>query len=97
MFGDWNSRTKQLADYVKPDHDIFCELHLDDMYNDLICDEKLFLEASMTITRNNQDKAANGFGYKLINFLQRNRLFILNPTVLNETRPFHIKSDQVTY
>ena len=78
MFGDWNSRTKELSDYTTLDYDLYHENDLMDLYNELNLDNTMFLNTHVKKERCNIDKSVNNYGYKFIDFLQCNKMFILN-------------------
>jgi len=51
------------------------------MYGDIKNDEQLFLNMGLYVNREHQAKTINNHDHKLIDFLQRNRLYILNGRV----------------
>ena len=42
MFGDWNSRNKELSDYTTLDYDLYHENDLMDLYNELNLDNTMY-------------------------------------------------------
>ena len=78
LLGDFNSRCKQIRDYILPDIDIL-ELHNSSELSIEFQDElESFNNTKVMVDRNNKDKSTNNYGYKFIEFLHQNNLFILN-------------------
>ena len=80
LFGDYNSRTKLLKDYIDVDEELFSENHMEDDYNDLHGDMCIFDDENTNVTmiRNNSDNSTNNYGYQLIDFCKSQSLYILN-------------------
>lgn len=79
MFGDWNSRTKLLNDIVEMNYDIFHINNLDDLYFELNENiEKFNYCTTVKRQRNNCDRSVNNYGYRFVEFLHANDMFILN-------------------
>ena len=78
IFGDFNSRTKDIQEYTVPDFDIFHEMQLDELYEELNRDINYFKQTCVHLKRNNDDNVANNYGYKMIDFLKANNMYILN-------------------
>jgi hypothetical protein len=78
LLGDWNSRIRNMKDYIEPDFDLFHENGLDDLYYEFQSDMECFKDTNINLERVSQDKSCNNFGYKFIEFLQFNNFLILN-------------------
>lgn len=79
LFGDWNSRTKNLPDYIDVDFDVFHENDLDELYLEMHSSiNDILSNTNVCINRNNKDSGVNNYGYRFVDFLQCNELFILN-------------------
>ena len=78
LLGDFNSRCKQIKDYILPDIDIL-ELHnSNELSVDFQNQLESFNDTQVTVDRKSEDKSTNNYGYKFIEFLQQNDFFILN-------------------
>jgi exonuclease III len=77
LFGDWNCRTKTLSDVVDVDYSLFHENGLDDLFLELQETQNRFNE-NVRLLRKNADKNCNNYGYKFVDFLQLNDLYMLN-------------------
>ena len=78
MFGDFNSRTGTLCDYIIPD-EFISEMH----GNDILLDENMHAmhclnKCNIPLNRNTADLTTNTYGHQLIDFCRNNDLFILN-------------------
>lgn len=78
LFGDLNSRTSNLKDYVLVDE--FLSHMCDD---DILRDENketlyYFERDNVPLARNTSDKSTNTFGHQLLEFCRNNNMFILN-------------------
>ena len=85
LFGDFNSRTGILADYVIADTFI-SEMNgndtlLEESKYKLECLEKL----NIPLIRKSADLTTNNYGHQLIDFCKNNYLFILNGRLENDT------------
>ena len=78
LFGDLNSRTGKLDDYVQPDQFILSELNIDVLENEYGNELTNFQTGNVSFVRKTMDKVTNNYGYKLINFCKNNSLYILN-------------------
>ena len=80
LFGDFNSRTKSVKDYIDIDQSVFHENDLDIVFEELREERKDFdtESCSVTLNRNNCDTVINNYGYKLIDFCKSSSLYILN-------------------
>ena len=76
LFGDFNSRTAKLADYIEGDKFIF------DILGDLSREReetfRNFETADIPLERNSVDLNTKAYGYQLTNFCKNNSVFILN-------------------
>ena len=79
IFGDLNSRTKHLQDYVTPDNEVFENINMQDLFDklqsELSCFEK---NSNFRLHRQNSDTGVNNYGYRLIDFCIDNDLLIIN-------------------
>ena len=80
MFGDYNSRVRNMQDFELPDIDIFKYNHLSEMYEELRNDLTWFEQNSRfdSLQRKNPDGGINSYGYRLIDFCCENSLYIMN-------------------
>ena len=69
---------KNLHEYVFTDPEMFHEMQLDDFCNELNQDRYLFDQSYISNTRKSLDNSVNNYGYKLIDVLKTNNLYILN-------------------
>lgn len=78
LFGDFNSRCKNLADYVKFD-EFISEIHgMQDLYNESNILYDYFQRYQIPLSRKSIDNSVNNFGYSLLELCSNNNLFILN-------------------
>jgi hypothetical protein len=78
LFGDFNSRTRLLKDYIQVDRELFETNNSDSVFNEFTEEMLCFQNTNICIERSNNDKSVNNYGYKFIDFLHTNNLFILN-------------------
>ena len=80
MFGDYNSRVRNMPDFVLPDSDIFQYNGLNEMYEELRNDLCYFEQNSrfVSLQRQNPDAGMNNYGYRLIDFCCDNSIYIMN-------------------
>ena len=80
LLGDFNSRTRQLQDFVLPDRELFRLNDMSDLYDELRPDILYFEENSLYVTlhRQNPDSGINNYGYRLTDFCRDNGIYILN-------------------
>ena len=78
LFGDFNSRTKDRADYIAIDECIFQSLNSDELIDEYNSELKSFENTNVFVQRKTIDQSMNNHGYKLIDFAQEENLFILN-------------------
>ena len=78
LFGDFNSRTRDLPDFTENDE------FISDLFGneDLIKDETRIFECfkhfNVPLKRNSSDENVNSYGYNLLEFCKFNNIFILN-------------------
>ena len=78
LFGDLNSRTSQLCDFVKTDNFI-CDVYGNqELYRETMEILKCFDDCNIPLSRRNNDLTANSYGHQLIEFCKNNNIFILN-------------------
>ena len=76
--GDFNSRVKNLPDFVQIDKHM-CDVYgLYDLYEEITNVLKYFESYYIPLDRNNTDNTVNSYGYKLLDFCKNNNIFILN-------------------
>ena len=81
LIGDFNSRTKNKDDYVKPDDNLLQLLYVfdDQELQNYMCDFETLENQNVPLQRISLDIAnPNDFGHKLLNFCKGNSLFIAN-------------------
>jgi hypothetical protein len=81
LIGDFNSRTKNKDDYVKPDDNLLQLLYVfdDQELQNYMCDFETLENQNVPLQRISLDIAnPNEFGHKLLNFDRGNSLFIAN-------------------
>ena len=78
IFGDFNSRSGTLADYIHMDKFICNRLGLQSLDEENTNILNLFEASNIPISRNNTDKNVNTYGKTFIDFCKNNDLFILN-------------------
>ncbi|XP_060554602.1 uncharacterized protein LOC132715603 [Ruditapes philippinarum] len=79
LFGDFNSRTKSLDDYIILDTDFFESQNLEELCSEYNIEMSMFDSAvNVKRTRINSDKTSNNYGSQLLDFLKLNCLYILN-------------------
>lgn len=78
LFGDFNARTKQLDDFIFIDEGLMSELGSENIISEYHTDLQNFENSFVKVSRINMDKSFNNYGYRFIDFLQRNNLYILN-------------------
>ena len=80
IFSDYNSRVRNMSDFVLPDSDIFQYNGLNEMYEELRNDLCYFEQNSrfVSLQRQNPDGGMNNYGYRLIDFCCDNSIYIMN-------------------
>lgn len=78
MFGDNNSRTKNIQDYIETDDFIFEAHNLQEINEEFMDEMRFFNGSNVSEKRNNSDKTVNNYGNKFIDFLHAKNMFILN-------------------
>lgn len=89
LFGDFNARTNQTDDFVKPDESLFQNLHfldeLDDDFLNNFYSYKVLIQNNIPLQRSSEDKArCNNYGYKLIELCKRSSLYIANGRLFDD-------------
>ena len=78
LFGDLNSRTGKLTEYIEIDNFLLTELGLEELENEYANELFYFETANISTQRTTTDKDTNNYGYKLIEFCKANSFYILN-------------------
>ena len=78
LFGDWNSRTYQICDFVKTDSFLSDVYGNHELYRENMEIFKCFEDDSVPLSRRNDDVTVNQYGNQLIEFCKNNNIFILN-------------------
>ena len=79
LLGDYNSRIKNLIDYIVPDSDIFESINQREIFGELQSDMAYFDESEyFSLHRQNSDLGVNNYGYQMTEFCKDNNLYILN-------------------
>lgn len=78
LFGDFNSRTSNLPDYVQVDRYISDMHGLQELHEENINTLNNFEMYNVPLDRNTADKNTNTYGYNMLEFCKNNNLFILN-------------------
>ena len=82
LLGDFNSRSRQLQDYIQADEFILKHFNSEDLTNEYEQEISYFeSNKNVKLKRTNADTGINNYGYKLIDFCKTNNLFILNGRV----------------
>ena len=80
LFRRFNSRIRHLQDYtcIEPHCEIFSEIQLNELYNDLNADVTHFDKTHICYQRSHTDLVVNSYGFRFIDFLKLNNMYILN-------------------
>lgn len=78
LFGDFNSRTACLDDFVIVDDFISRQQNDDTLYSESMQVLDCLLKCNLPINRRSADPVTNAYGKQLIEFCQSNDLFIIN-------------------
>ncbi|MCW4346970.1 MAG: reverse transcriptase domain-containing protein [Candidatus Thiodiazotropha endolucinida] len=84
LFGDFNSRTGTLPDYVHMDNFICTKLGIEDLSDENTCILNFFDISDIPLIRQNADNSINTYGRNLIDFCKSNNIFILNGRLSND-------------
>jgi len=76
-FGDFNSRIRHLQDYIEPYCEIFSEIQLNELYNDLNADVTHFDTTHICTQMSHTDHVGNNYGYRFIDVLKLNNMYIV--------------------
>lgn len=78
LFGDFNSRTASLRDFIISDNFI-CEFNgTEELYSENADILQCFETCNIPLGRNNSDRKTNAYGYHMTEFYKSNNIFILN-------------------
>ena len=78
LMGDFNSRTREQADFTIND-EFLCDIQGNsEMYNEHVKVMQCFENQNVSLKRSNIDKTTNYYGSQLIDFCKSNTIFILN-------------------
>ena len=78
FLGDFNSRTKNLMDYIEADKFLYNHFDSDDIVLEFENEMSHFKGSCVNIDRTNSDTNINNYGYRLLDFCKSNTLYILN-------------------
>ena len=78
MFGDYNSRTKNLCDRTIIDSFLFEHLNCDEILNEYDIESQHFINSKITTERLNSDLTINAYGYKMLEFCKNNCIYCIN-------------------
>ena len=67
-----------MQDYIIPDNEIFDNLDLNDIFEELQSEFLCFKNSPFRLHRQNSDTGVNNFGYRLVDFCIDNDMFIMN-------------------
>ena len=81
IFGDYNSRTRTLKDFIEVDKYLSTRFHSDELLPEYDTDLSDFQKSHISLHRINSDTGINNYGYRLLDFCKTNSLFILNGRV----------------
>ena len=78
LMGDFNSRVKNLPDFVKIDK-YMCDVYgLHDLYEENTNILNILEVNNISLNRHSADNTVNSYGYNLLEFCKNNNFFILN-------------------
>ncbi|MCG8112265.1 MAG: reverse transcriptase domain-containing protein [Candidatus Thiodiazotropha taylori] len=78
LFGDFNSRCKDLCDYIQFDSYI-ADMHgMRELYEENHTLLNIFQQCNIPVSRKSVDKSTNSYGYQLLDMCRNNDLFLLN-------------------
>ena len=78
LFGDFNSRTKEKADFIAVNECILQSMNSEELIEEYNQEILSFENTNVNVNRKNCDQSMNNLGYKLTDFVQEQNLFILN-------------------
>ena len=84
LFGDFNSRSGTIPDYVHMDNFICTKLGIEDLNDENTRTLNFFDISNIPLTRQNADNSINTYGRNLIDFCKNNNIFILNGRLNND-------------
>ena len=78
LFGDFNSRTGKIADYIKCDQFI-CDLQdNEELFMENLNILNYFDNYGIALQRNNADATVNFYGQQVLDFCKYNNIFLIN-------------------
>lgn len=90
LFGDFNSRCKNLQDYVRIDEHM-CDIYgMQDIFEENSNLLHYFEQCDVPLHRISADNSVNSYGYNMLEFCKNNDLFILNGRIGNERTQPHL-------
>lgn len=95
LFGNFNSRTAKIADYVECDEFIFEICGNEDLHREKDELFQLFKVSNTPVNRENIDHTTNAYGYQLIDFCRNNNMFILNGRLNHDTPKLTCKNSSM--
>lgn len=80
FLGDFNSRTRNLIDYIESDKYICKHFNSDELFSEYEKELSFFQDpkSCVDINRTNSDMGVNNYGYRLLEFCKCNNTYILN-------------------
>ena len=84
LFGDFNSRTKDLSDFTEVDDFISDVFGTENLLSENAEMFNCFNQTNIPILRKSADASVNQYGYSLIDFCKSNNLLILNGRIGND-------------
>ena len=84
LMGDFNSRVKNLPDFVQIDK-YMCDVYgLHDLYEENTNILNILEVNNISLNRHSADNTVNSYGYNLLEFCKNNNIFILNGRFEND-------------
>ena len=84
LFGDFNSRSKDLSDFTEVDGFISDVFGTENLLSENACMYDCFEQNNVPFVRKSADSSVNQYGYNLIDFCKSNSLVILNGRIGND-------------
>ena len=79
MLGNFNSRTRNLSDYIMPDHVVFDNTNQSEIFEELQAELSYFENNDrFMLHRQNSDAGVNNYGYRMVDFCKNNNMYIVN-------------------
>ena len=77
MLGDFNIRTRNLSDYIMPDHAVFDNTNQSEIFEELQAELSYFENNDrFMLHRQNSGAGVNNYGYRMIDFCKDNNMYI---------------------